>query len=132
MIALPYAADGVGLVVAPQGSDGCRVASVIDGDTVTLWCPETGWERTRLLGFDTPEKFSPGCVGEFTAALKAEWALRRAILDATELRVEMGRLDRFERRLASLMLDGQDVANLMIASGHARAYQGGLREGWCT
>ena len=44
-------------VLAADGS--CRILRVVDGDTVTLMCAEEGMQSARLLGFDTPEKFSP-------------------------------------------------------------------------
>ena len=46
---------------ATAPGDGCRVTYVVDGDTVHLACPETGEVKARLLGFDTPEVYSPGC-----------------------------------------------------------------------
>jgi hypothetical protein len=54
----------------------CRIIRVVDGDTVTLMCAEDGMQSARLLGFDTPEKFSPQCTAEFLAAERAGWALR--------------------------------------------------------
>lgn len=131
LVVLPWAADGLGLTTGARSLEGCRVARVIDGDTLSLWCPGRGIERVRLLGFDTPELTSPGCPAEFAAALAATWHLRRLLLGAEVLSVRLGGLDRYGRRLATLGLDGQPLAQAMIAAGHARPYGGAARGGWC-
>ncbi len=131
LLALPFGADAIGIVVGPKTADACRIVRVIDGDTVTLWCPDTGLERTRIIGLDTPEKFSPACPQEFAAALGAEWRLRQVFVGGESLAVSRRGLDRYERRLARLFVDGKDVADTLIESGHARAYSGGAREEWC-
>lgn len=110
----------------------CRVARVIDGDTVDLVCPGEPRERTRLVGFDTPEKVEPGCDAERQRALLAEQYLRSQLAAASEIEVRRLGLDRYGRRLAVLTLDGDDLAGRMIAAGHARAYSGGPRAGWCA
>jgi micrococcal nuclease len=133
LILLPLAADAVNAIARPvSGPNGtCRILSVIDGDTVSLWCEGQGVSRARLVGFDTPEMFSPRCPKEFIAAQQATWALRWMILRAHTLRLTPLGQDRYHRRLVSLMLDGQSVARRMIKAGHARAYSGGKRGGWC-
>ncbi|OYX24013.1 MAG: hypothetical protein B7Z10_10020, partial [Rhodobacterales bacterium 32-66-7] len=75
---LPAIADLANAAMKPvQAADGsCRILRVVDGDTVTLMCGEEGMESARLVGFDTPEKFSPRCLAEFVAAERAAWALR--------------------------------------------------------
>lgn len=40
-------------------------------------------------------------------------------------------MDRYGRTLARMMLDGLDVAELLIAENLARKYAGGRRQGWC-
>jgi endonuclease YncB( thermonuclease family) len=116
--------------VAGDGGS-CRILRVVDGDTVTLMCGEQGLESARLLGFDTPEKYAPQCLGEFLAAERASWALRTLIQKAERLELAHEGTDRYGRALVRLTLDGQDVARLMIRAGHARAYGGGPRGGWC-
>ncbi len=132
LVVLPYGADAVNIGFGARTLDGCRVTRVVDGDTVTLWCPGAGLERTRLVGFDTPEKSSPGCASELARALQAEWHLRRLIATRSDLKVRRLGRDRYNRRLAVMELDGDDVARLMIEAGFARAYVGGPREGWCA
>lgn len=134
LLILPTLADLVNAAMRPvAGLDGtCRIIRVVDGDTVTLICPEEGIQSARLLGFDTPEKYAPKCLAEFLAAEQASWHLRTLIQKAARLQVTFDGRDQYGRALARLELDGVDVARLMIRAGHARAYGGGLRGGWCT
>jgi micrococcal nuclease len=140
-IALPV----VGLVLVPTVADlvnaamktasstqgECRIIRVIDGDSLSLICPEDGMQSARLLGFDTPEKYAPKCMAEFVAAEKASWALRTMIQRADRLSLTHQGTDQYGRALVLLELDGVDVARLMIRAGHGRVYGGGLRGSWC-
>jgi endonuclease YncB( thermonuclease family) len=133
LFVLPSIADLTNAAMKPvQADDGtCRILRVVDGDTVTLMCGEEGMVSARLLGFDTPEKFSPGCTAEFVAAEKAGWALRTMIQKADRLKITREGADQYGRALVRLELDGQDVADRMIRDGHARRYGGGPRGSWC-
>ena len=110
---------------------GCRVTGVIDGDTVRLVCPDRDETRGRLVGFDTPEVFSPECASEWRRGVAATAYLRREIWAAEEIETRARGTDRYGRLLVTLYLDGADVAGRMVASGHARVYHGGARESWC-
>lgn len=112
--------------------EGCAVALVVDGDTVKLFCPGEGFVTARLLGFDTPEVFSPGCLSALAKGVAATAWLNAALFSASHIAEEGARSDRYGRRLASLRLDGRDVAETILASGLARPYDGGKREGWCA
>lgn len=116
--------------VSPGRAD-CRVVRVIDGDTVDLDCAGAGALRARLLGFDTPEVFSPACAAELALGTQATRALERRIRASGDMRIDLGGSDRYGRRLARLSLDGRDVAGPMIAEGLARPYDGGRRLSWC-
>jgi micrococcal nuclease len=133
LILVPLVADLVNAVMKPVVGEGgtCRILRVVDGDTVTLMCPEEGWESARIMGFDTPEKYAPKCLDEFWAAERAGWALRALIQKADRVGIAREGRDRYGRALVRLELDGQDVAGAMIKAGHARAYGGGLRGSWC-
>jgi micrococcal nuclease len=133
LVIVPLLTDGALAVARPMASaDGdCRVLRVVDGDTVTVWCPGSGVERARLAGFDAPELFSPGCSAELLAAQKAKWALRGVLLSGGDLRLERGGLDRYDRRLVTVWVGQRPLARLMIQGGHGRSYGGGLRRGWC-
>lgn len=129
---LPIAADAVGILISPKEENGCRIVSVIDGDTVRLWCPEHGMQKARLVGFDTPEVFSPNCASEFARGQQATWALRWALFRVEEMSLVRRGHDRYGRVLLFVALDGTPLARTMIDAGHARFYSGGQRESWCT
>ena len=133
LFVVPFGIDMSMAALKPVTRDAgdCRIVAVIDGDTVTMACPDLGIFRARLLGLDTPEKYSPRCMAEFVAAEKATWALRTLLMKSDRLEVELDGVDRYGRRLARLTIDGQDVAQRMIRDGHARRYAGGLRGSWC-
>lgn len=133
LIAVPMVADLVNAAMRPiESAQGqCRVIRVIDGDTVSLICPEDGMQSARLLGFDTPEKYAPKCLGEFLAAERASWHLRALIQGADRMVLSHEGTDQYARALVRLEIDGVDVARLMIRDGYGRAYGGGLRGTWC-
>lgn len=133
LILVPTVADLVNAALKTVAGDGqeCRILRVVDGDTVSLICPEEGLESARLMGFDTPEKYAPQCLSEFIAAERASWALRTMIQKADRLTMTRDGRDRFGRALVRLELDGVDVARLMVRAGHARLNAGGPRGSWC-
>ena len=133
LVLLPLAADATLAATRPAAASGgdCRILRVIDGDTVDLWCAGQGHERARLMGFDTPELFSPSCQAEARAAFAAKWALRRALFQAEELSLVREGTDRFGRGLWRVFIAGEPLAQHMIEQGHARPYGGEAREGWC-
>jgi micrococcal nuclease len=108
----------------------CRIMQVVDGDTLRLWCG-SGIERVRLTGFDAPELYSPKCFAETLAAQKAKWALRWMIWQGSDWRIVREGRDRYGRSLVGLSDGARPIATRMIAAGHARAYGGGARDGWC-
>jgi micrococcal nuclease len=110
---------------------GCRITYVADGDTVHLACPGMGEVKARLLGFDTPEVFSPNCQEELAAGEAATTVLQQILRSGpiTEARFEGH--DRYGRELVRLEVGGQDVARRMIASGYAVPYSGGRHPDWC-
>lgn len=101
--------------------------AVIDGDTIR-W----NGERVRLLGYDTPEVFTPRCRAEKRNGEAAKAALSGLVQSALSAELLISpRRDRHGRILAALRLDGQDVAEWMIAAGLAVRYEGGRRRDWC-
>ena len=100
---------------------------VIDGDTVEL-----AGETVRLLGYDTPETFRPGCMGEKHKGLLATNRLKELVGSGAIIRVAWtDERDRYDRRLASVTIDRRDVGAILIAEGLARSYEGGRRGSWC-
>jgi micrococcal nuclease len=109
----------------------CRVSRVIDGDTVDLGCPSTGPVRARIVGYDSPELFSPGCAAERAAAERAKQVLSAWVWHATSTEVALLGHDRYGRMLVDMRLSGQRVARGMVESGLGRRYFGKARGGWC-
>ena len=107
----------------------CRVAGVVDGDTVNLACAGKGTLRARIVGYDAPELFSPRCAAERVAAGRAKQVLGTWVWHATSTEVAFLGRDRYRRTLVDMRLSGQRVAQGMVASG--RRYFGRLRGGWC-
>ena len=134
LVVVPLLSDGSLALLRPitAGAENCRVVRVIDGDTVDFWCSSAGVQRARLVGFDAPELFSPGCTGELIAAQKAKWALRHLLLTGGSLRMSLGALDKYDRRLVTVWVNGQPLAKAMIAGGFARKYGGEARKTWCV
>lgn len=101
--------------------------TVVDGDTLRY-----AGESVRLIGFDTPEIFSPQCAREKDLGDRATELLRALLTAAStiDLAFEASR-DRYDRRLAQVYINNQDLADLMIEAGLARAYDGGRRLSWC-
>ena len=100
---------------------------VVDGDTV-----EVREQPYRVIGFDTPETWEPRCAHELSLGIAATEATEALVSGGRRLELDvLPRRDRYGRGLARLTADGQDVADLMIAAGHARPYRGGRRSSWC-
>ena len=111
--------------------DACRVARVLDGDTVVLSCPGEAPERARLTGYDTPEVFSPGCRAERALGETATERLRALVRDGETFTITRRGYDRYDRRLAKVAIDGRDVGDILVSEGLALRYSGGRRIDWC-
>ncbi|MEC7764231.1 MAG: thermonuclease family protein [Pseudomonadota bacterium] len=120
------------IALQPEGGAPCRVVRVIDGDTMTMYCEGRGHTRARLIGFDTPEIFSPRCPSELRRGLQAKLRLQMILWQADEVSLVRSGTDRYGRGLVSLFVDGRNVAQQMIGEGLARPYDGGQRRGWCA
>ncbi|AUR22537.1 thermonuclease family protein [Phaeobacter inhibens] len=100
---------------------------VVDGDTIRM-----DGDSWRLVGLDTPETYEPRC--DFELALGQAATARLRGLMASGRLIEVTRLpgrDRFDRGLARLYVGGENIADILIREGLARAYDGGRRESWC-
>ena len=105
-----------------------HAVSVLDGDTIRVAAT-----TYRLAGLDTPEVFTPRCANERELGRHAMQALTTLIHQSASLSVEIIQLDRYERTVARLSIDGVDAADLMIGFGHGRPYDGhSKRHAWCT
>ena len=121
------AGDIVNGLVKPH--EGCRVWQVTDGDTVKIWCND-GPHPARILAYDTPE-LKARCGSELVKAVKATLYLRWLLWRAKKITVKIDGVDRYQRKLVILLVDGEGVARRMVKAGLARWYDGGPRAGWC-
>ncbi len=101
--------------------------TVVDGDTVRL-----AGQAIRLIGFDTPETYRAECASERRLGDAATDRLRDLLARATSAQLAyLPRRDQYGRELARLMVNGRDVADIMVGEGLARRYTGGHRQSWC-
>lgn len=92
-----------------------QVTYVTDGDT--LWVQPDGGgvaHKLRLTGMDAPEICQHG--GKAARDLLAQLALQRRVA------VDVAYFDRYGRGLATVRLDGQDLAAQMVRAGQAWSY----------
>ena len=89
-----------------------RAIRVIDGDTI-----EYLGKRHRLDGFDAPEIFHPASRHELQQGIEAKQTLAGYVAAASRAELICYETDRYGRTLASLRLDGHDVAGLMTTTG---------------
>ena len=122
-----------GVAAIPSRADPrCLVTRVVDGDTLEIACSESNRGNVRLLGFDTPETFRPGCAAERSLGQQARAYLEQRLRSARLIDAAPEGRDRYGRVLVRLRLDGQDLARIMIDAGLAVAYDGGRRINWCA
>lgn len=101
--------------------------TVVDGDTVRL-----AGQAIRLIGFDTPETYQAQCAAERHLGEAATARLRDLLAESSSAQLAyLPRRDQYGRDLARLMLDGRDVADIMVGEGLARRYNEGQRRPWC-
>jgi endonuclease YncB( thermonuclease family) len=108
---------------------------VYDGDTIhVVFKIPNGSECykwvVRMNGIDTPEMKSKNA-GEKKAAVAARDFLKEQVLDKIII-VECLEFDKYGRLLAEIFVEGNEVSlsRQMIELGHAKAYDGGTKEGW--
>ena len=121
------------------GSGGriAEVVRVVDGDTIDVVFPDGETDRVRLLGVDTPEAQGQNQAHEYgtitdTACLD-DWG-REATDFATSLEgrevtlvsdPQAGDRGFFDRLLAYVHVDGQDIGAELVRMGLARVYTEG-------
>jgi endonuclease YncB( thermonuclease family) len=118
------AACGVGFAVAEPGSGTpgtiTGVATVIDGDTITL-----GEHKVRLNGYDTPERDSMcGSTDVYAAASDA----LADFIDEQTVTCELNGEKSYDRVIGTCSARGTDLGSFMVESGWGRdwkKYSGG-------
>ena len=112
------------------------VVGVYDGDTFYVnahpWPGMTIYTAVRLGGIDTPEgSWRAKCELERELAGKAKARLQELVSEWVVLTdIRNGKYA--GRVLADVITPSGNVADILIAEGHGRPYDGGKREGWCS
>lgn len=122
MSALKIALFLIAVSVHSAWAESMKVTHVTDGDT--LWVRPAGGGRPvklRMAGIDAPEICQAG--GLAARAALASRVARRTVLVTTR------RHDDYGRALATVHLDGEDMAGWMVAQGHAWSYRSGHEDG---
>ena len=113
------------------------VVGIKDGDTLAVNLPglppALNPVGVRLRGVDTPESGGRAkCMSERKLAERATRFTRQAITAAGSIEFERPSWDKYGGRVdADVWVDGERLADLLIAAGLARPYEGGKRAGWC-
>lgn len=107
-------------ICAPGPRDNC----VVDGDTFWL-----AGEKIRIADIDTPEISEPKCPAEKALGERAKFRLLE-LLNAGALEVQRTGVDRYQRTLAVVTVDGRSVGAVLVAEGLARQWDGARRT-WC-
>ena len=138
MIRLPVFALALALLPALALADvpgpiNAQVVRVYDGDTLTVdaqpWPGITIRVSVRVDGIDTPE-IRGRCQAEKDLAIRARDFVRATVGEAVQLtNVRLGKYA--GRVIAVVWVGGQSLAEMIIAEGLGRPYDGGVREGWC-
>jgi len=115
------AVAAIALLLALSGGEAEARSLVIDGTVVhvtdgdTLWLkPDAAGERPfklRLAGIDAPERCQSG--GAQAGAALASRVLHRRVQAVTRA------TDDFQRAVATVRLDGEDIAAWLVLQGHA-------------
>ncbi|TPG18765.1 thermonuclease family protein [Sphingomonas koreensis] len=116
------------LLIAAASPPQARVGYVIDGDTFRL----TGGERIRIAGIDAPETRvgQSKCQNEITLGTAATAQARALLDDRTVTIVRVGRS--YNRTVARVSLDGQDLATVLVRIGVARRWpRWSAKPDWC-
>lgn len=106
-----------------------------DGDTVTVeaavWPSVAVETSVRVEGVDTAE-IRADCPAEKRRAIEARDFVRELLSGADRIVLRDVREGKFAGRVvAKLIVDGRDLADVLIERGMGRVYDGGKREGWC-
>lgn len=91
--------------------DAARVLRVHDGDTVTVRCGTGKPVKLRLASVDAPELHQPGGTASRDAL--------SALLSQGTVTVRSRAVDRYQRLVAELRVDGEEVGLLLVEQGQA-------------
>jgi endonuclease YncB( thermonuclease family) len=100
-----------------------KVVSVADGDTITVLHNDQKKE-IRLYGIDCPEK-------EQSHGEQAK-ALTTALVSGRNVDVEQKDIDRYDRVVGLVKVDGQSLSELIVQNGYAWVYTKYCKEKFCA
>ncbi|MBT6251079.1 MAG: thermonuclease family protein [Nitrosomonadales bacterium] len=95
-----------------------KVQRVVDGDTVYVVDKSGNEFKVRLAGIDAPEKnqsYGLASGHHLSKAIKNRWVF----LESKPRKEKLYSVDRYNRVLAKILLDGQDINLIQISSGYA-------------
>jgi endonuclease YncB( thermonuclease family) len=115
-------------VAGGRSQDCLKVLRVYDGDTVLISDP-SGRGLVRLLGIDAPETSkSRGQAGQPFSARSRRYLAGRILNRCVQL--EVYGVDRYDRRLAVIHLEGANINLEMVTRGLAEVYRGRTPQGF--
>jgi micrococcal nuclease len=127
-IAICIADAAESIIVTPD-----RIVSVYDGDTFRVHIPEYPElfqnMPVRIAGMDTPEiRGTTGCLQD--KAQKAKAYLAKRLKQATTIELANPSIEKYGRILATVLIDGKNIATEMINAGLAVQYDGKAKPVW--
>ena len=111
------------------------VTSIYDADTFKVnikhWPDVIGKQVSiRVLGVDAPE-IRGKCASEKAAAGKAKQFTVQFLREGQVVELRKIKRGKYFRLLASVYVDGKNLAHALVKAKLARPYDGGRRLGWC-
>lgn len=143
VIAFLFAFNIANVQAANYGPFNLIAPTAIDGDTirgdVPVWPGINADASIRVIGVDTPELTSAGCVTkDENDAIKAAAVAARAFTEAWINRnspIVIGNVnpDAYSGRYDAVVTGsgGERLSAALIQAGHGRLYNGGKRQSWC-
>ena len=102
-----------------------------DGDTCYVTYQGNN-DKVRLLDLDTPEISYPKCEKEYTLGLEARNYINKLISDGEKIEFETEyNRDFFDRILAYIIVDGENVSKLMVSHSLGVVYDKNNKKDWC-
>jgi micrococcal nuclease len=95
------------------------VVAVTDGDTIEVVGPDGERDRVRLLGVDTPETHHPTEPVECFGTEATAYTTSRLAGQSIRLESDVETRDRYGRRLAYVIIDGERFNDELLRLGYA-------------
>lgn len=95
------------------------VVEVLDGDTIRVERQGRA-DTVRLLGIDTPETHDPRKTVECFGPEAASYTQAQLLGRAVQLEADIETRDRYHRRLAYVIVDGERFNDELLRRGYAR------------